>query len=353
MKTLYFLAPIIFALIIGFSTNLSYGVLEPNSGYSLEGSGFAVTEETIQTTDLDMFFSTEEKKGTRMKLSVDDGFVTLNNDDFVSSDISGEFLRDGRFLRLQGTAQDTLGDEISIRFFGRLVASTDDTSVYGFTGRLTHDGEENKIIYTAKISSFQQTVTEEVTSTTTEEVTSTTTEEKTDVITVHKLKGSSDPTSITYQEISAGGAYGLWNFYSTDRIRTTPGTTITFVNDDIVSHSVTSGAGLGQGSRYVIGSEKPFACEGESSRQDDAGDFSDLNKEVIGAINRDCVFAIDGRIVSGDILPGESWSVTLEEMGFYRIADVDYPWMSIVIYAFPPVPGSTTVGFAGNDQRGN
>jgi len=353
MKILYFLAPVIFALIIGFSTNSAFGALEPNSGYSLEGSGFAVTEETIQTTDLDMFFSTEEKKGTRMKLSVDDGFVTLNNDDFITSDISGEFLRDGRFLRLQGTAQDTLGDEISIRFFGRLVASTDDTSVYGFTGRLTHDGEENKIIYTAKISNFQQTVTEEVTSTTTEEVTSTTTEEETNVITVHILKGSSDPSSITYQDISAGGAYGLWNFYSTSRITTTPGTTITFVNDDIVSHSVTSGAGLGQNQRYVPGSDKPFACVAASSLVDGVL-FSDLNKQVVGAINRDCVFAIDGRILSGDILPGESWSVILEEMGFYRIADVDYPWMSIVIYAFPPVPGSTTIGaFDPDDQRGN
>jgi len=336
MKILYFLAPVIFALIIGFSINSAFGALEPNSGYSLEGSGFAVTEETIQTTDLDMFFSTEEKKGTRMKLSVDDGFVTLNNNDFTSSDISGEFLRDGRFLRLQGTAQDTLGDEISIRFFGRLVESTNDASVYGFTGRLTHNGEENKIIYTAKISSFEQT--------TTEEVKSTTTEEETDVITVHILKGSSDPSSITYQDISAGGAYGLWNFYSVSRITTVPGTTIIFVNDDDVSHSVTSGAGLGQNQRYVPGSDRPFACEADTSLQD----------EVIGAINRDCVFAIDGRIVSGDILPGESWAVTLDEMGFYRIADVDYPWMSIVIYAFPPVPGSTSVGaFDPDDQRGN
>jgi len=336
MKIRFLLAPIIFALIIGFSTNLAYGALEPNSGYSLEGSGFAVTEETILTTDLDMFFSTEEKKGTRMKLTVDDGFVTLNNADFTSSDISGEFLRDGRFLRLQGTAQDSLGEEISIRFFGRLVDSTNDASVYGFTGRLTHDGEKNKIIYTAKISSFEQTPTEEVKSIITEE--------ETDVITVHILKGSSDPSSVTYQDISAGGAYGTFGFYSTSRITTEPGTTITFVNDDIVSHSVTSGAGLGQNQRFVAGSDRQFACEADTSRID----------EVIGAINRDCIFAIDGRILSGDILPGESWSITLDEMGFYRIADVDYPWMSIVIYAFPPVPGSTTVGaFDPDDQRGN
>jgi len=336
MKMLYFLAPAIFALIIGFSTNSAFGALEPNSGYSLEGSGFAVTEETIQTTDLDLFFSTEEKRGTRMKLSVDDGFVTLNNADFTSSDISGEFLRDGRFLRLQGTAQDTLGDEISIRFFGRLVESTNDASVYGFTGRLTHDGEENKIIYTAKISSFEQTSTEEVTSIVSEE--------ETDGITVHILKGSSDPSSITYKDISAGGAYGKFAYYSMDRIKIEPGTTITFVNDDDTSHSITSGAGLGQTNRYVVGSDRPFACVADTSRDRDDG-FS--------YVNRDCAFAIDGRVASGDILPGESWSVTLDEMGFYRIADVDYPWMNLVIYAFPFETDSITIGFAGNDQRGN
>jgi len=336
MKIGFLLAPIIFALIIGFSTNSAFGALEPNSGYSLEGSGFAVTEETIQTTDLDMFFSTEEKKGTRMKISIDDGFVTLNNDDFTSSDISGEFLRDGRFLRLQGTAQDAVGDEISIRFFGRLVASTDDASIYGFTGRLTHNGEQNKIIYTAKISSFEQASTVEVTSTVSEE--------ETDGITVHILEKSGDPSSITYKDIAAGGAYGTFGYYSTDRIKIEPGTTITFVNDDIVSHSVTSGAGLGQSNRYVAGSDRPFACVADTSRDRDDG-FS--------YVNRDCAFAIDGRVASGDILPGESWTVTIEEIGFYRLADVDYPWMNLVIYAFPSVTDSVTVGFAGNDQRGN
>jgi len=234
------------------------------------------------------------------------------------------------------TVIPSVSSSVVVRFFGRLVESTNDASVYGFTGRLTHDGEENKINYTAKISSFKQTLTEQVKSTTTEE--------ETDGITVHILKGSSDPSSVTYNDISAGGAYGTFGFYSTSRITTVPGTTITFVNDDIVSHSVTSGAGLGQKQRYVAGSERPFACEADTSRID----------EVIGAINRDCIFAIDGRIRSGDILPGESWSITLDEMGFYRIADVDYPWMNLVIYAFPPVPGSTTVGaFDPDDQRGN
>ena len=43
----------------------------------------------------------------------------------------------------------------------------------------------------------------------------------------------------------------------------------------------------------------------------------------------------------------------MEEIGFYRIADVDYPWMNLVIYAFPSTTDARTIGFVGNDQRGN
>ena len=36
-----------------------------------------------------------------------------------------------------------------------------------------------------------------------------------------------------------------------------------------------------------------------------------------------------------EILPGESWSVTIKDAGFYRLADIDYIWMTSTIYAFP------------------
>jgi len=48
-------------------------------------------------------------------------------------------------------------------------------------------------------------------------------------------------------------------------------------------------------------------------------------------------FTPDGRISTGDIAPGESITITLDDAGFYRLYDPDYPWMKIVAYVFPEV----------------
>ncbi len=86
-------------------------------------------------------------------------------------------------------------------------------------------------------------------------------------------------------------------YFSQDRISVEPGTTITIVNDDVVSHSVISGQK--NNDRYV-----PFTP--------------------------------DGRISTGEIAPGESVSITFSEEipGFYRLYDPDYPWMKIIAYVF-------------------
>ena len=86
-------------------------------------------------------------------------------------------------------------------------------------------------------------------------------------------------------------------YFSQDRITVEPGTTITIVNGDVVSHSVLSG------------------------------------KENYG--DRHYPFTPYGRISTGAFAPGESITVTFDDMGFYRLYDPDYPWMKIVAYVFP------------------
>ena len=51
--------------------------------------------------------------------------------------------------------------------------------------------------------------------------------------------------------------------------------------------------------------------------------------------------------------PGVSWTVTLDDKGFYRIIDPDYPWMNVVIYSFPDT-GSKVIQQAstGGEQTG-
>ena len=81
-----------------------------------------------------------------------------------------------------------------------------------------------------------------------------------------------------------------------DRISVEPGSTIIIVNDDVVSHSILSGKE--NSDRYIQ-------------------------------------YTADGRISTGEILPGESTTITFDDSGFYRLYDPDYEWMGIVAYVFP------------------
>ena len=321
MRLFKILVFMILGVTISLLTQEAQAQIVSSNAFSLEGAGFAVTENSLKTSQLDLFLSTTTKTTRDTNFVVDDGIITINNEDFIATDLSGTILRDGRFIRLQGTAENPSGGEITLQFFGRLIEKSTEGSVYGFTGSLTQDGISSKIIYTTKISAFEKVI----------KPTSTT--QPKDIV-VRILKGSSDPSSITYTD-KAGQAFSLFNYYSHDRIIIKPGTTITFVNDDSVVHSVTSGAGLGTNSRYTgaAAQGKQFACEGSIL----VAQGSNYIKE------KNCTFVIDGRIRSGPIQPGGQWSVTINEMGFYRLVDIDYPWMNIVIYAFPQ-SSSVTIG---------
>lgn len=294
--------------------------IAPNNAFSLEGAGFVISNESIEVSQLDLFFSTQQKTGSSTNFVVDDGIITLADSDFIATDLTGSVLRDGRFIRLQGSAENISGEEVSLRFFGRLVESTNEGSVYGFTGRLTQDNESIKVIYTTKVAGFTKVTTKPTETTTTPE-------KNPNEVIVRIVKGSADPSSITYLD-KLGKAYTTFDYFSPSRVSIQPGMTVTFVNDDVVSHSVTSGAGLGQNSRYVPGSDRPFACEGDPSQRTKSNAGTAYGVE-------NCIFVIDGKIKSGEIPPGEKWSVTINDMGFFRLADIDYPWMDLVIYSFP------------------
>ncbi len=281
----FFVLSLIF---IGISFSESDAQLVANEAYLVEGSGFAVTENSIKISEIDFLMSVGEKVGTSSKLVVEDGFVTINGLDFEAVDISGNLLRDGRFIRLIGTAENSIGNEISISFFGRLVENSMEGSIYTFTGRLTQGSESNKIIYTTKISSLTGTLP-------TTSSTTTSKQDQENEIIIHILKGSANPKEFSYIQKETG----TQKFYSIDRISTIPGNTLTFINDDTVSHSVSSGK---------------------------------RNTE-----SRAQIYDADGRIASGDIQPGKSWSTTINEIGFYALFDEDYPWMTIDVVVFPDI----------------
>jgi len=336
---------IIGVLTIGLSFNEVTAEIGPNNAFILEGSGFAVTEESIKTTEINLAMTTSDKIGSRTNILVEDGFVTLNEDDFIVTDLTGTALRNDRFIRISGTIEDSFGDEASFRVFGRLIQNSDEGAVYGFTGRLTFEVEEHKIIYTAKLS--------ELTSTSLTQQTSI--KETSGGILIHILPGSSTQAIASdyievgdikrqIQAITGDSSLGARYFFP-DRISIEPGTTVTFVNDDSASHRIVSGTGLGQNSR--ITSAEAVICE--TPREDLPEGFSFARE---GAESKKCDFNFDGRIDSGSIEPGDSWVGTFDEVGFYRIIDPGHPWMNIIIYTFPDT-SSEIIRKVGPDESAN
>ncbi len=283
MKAIVFLiALLVFSS--GYFINESFAEISENQAFLLEGSGFAVTEESIRTSEIDLGLSSQKQSGSAINFVIEDGFVTLDNEEFTISKLNGKFLREGQYVRINGNIESSNGFDTSISFFGRLVEESKDASVYGFTGRITTTDDSYKILYTTKLSKLSK-ITPVSTDT-----------KKSNELTLHILRGSS--ALKTADDITPGVSSAInLRFFSNDRISVQPGTTITIVNDDVASHSIISGK-ENYGDRY-----NPFEP--------------------------------DGRISTGIIAPGESVSITFENAGFYRLYDPDYTWMKIVAYVFP------------------
>ena len=281
----------------GYFVNESFAEISENQAFLLEGSGFAVTEEIIRISEIDLGLSSQDQRGSTINFLTEDGFITLDNEEFVVSNLEGKFLREGKYIRINGNIESSSGFDTSISFFGRLVSESKDASVYGFTGRITTSDDTYKIIYTTKLSSLIKidSVSEDTT--------------KSDDSTLYILRGSSTQGIVEDQTVQGGReivseAASKQNpnealrlrYFSMDRISVEPGSTITIVNDDVVSHSILSGKE--NSDRYIQ-------------------------------------YTADGRISTGEILPGESTTITFDDSGFYRLYDPDYEWMGIVAYVFP------------------
>ena len=281
----------------GYFVNEAFAEISENQAFLLEGSGFAVTEEIIRISEIDLGLSSQDQRGSTINFLTEDGFITLDDEEFVVSNLEGKFLREGKYIRINGNIESSNGFDTSISFFGRLVSESKDASVYGFTGRITTSDDTYKVIYTTKLSSLIKI----------DSVSETTTES--DDSTLYILRGSSSQGIVEDQTVQGGreilsetaskqnpnDALRL-RYFSLDRISVEPGSTITIVNDDVVSHSILSGKE--NSDRYIQ-------------------------------------YTADGRISTGEILPGESTTITFDDSGFYRLYDPDYEWMGIVAYVFP------------------
>lgn len=324
---------IIGMITLGLTFSDANAELGTNNAFILEGSGFAVTEESIKISEIDFAISTGIQQGSTIRMLIEDGFVTLNENEFLLFDLEASGLREGRYIRVSGIAEDSFGGEAAIRLFGRLVENSEQGSIYGFTGSLTHDDIKYKVIYTTSLTGLSNIplTTESETDAGAETQAVAGTDEEA-AVEIHILRGSYNQglgaDYIEFGELKQefveqrGSSKIRANYFAPDRLTISPGTIITIINDDTVSHRLVSGTGLGSNTRIqgeLVICETPFEelPEGFSMRK------------------TNCAFTFDGRIDTGEIPAGESFTGSYEDYGFYRMIDPNYPWMSVVIYSFP------------------
>ncbi|MEM3006686.1 MAG: hypothetical protein QXW37_02445 [Candidatus Nitrosotenuis sp.] len=278
MKYVLFLA----AILLGAGWLLSEDAnaqLATNKAFSLSGSGFATTKTQISDTNIDLLFLTTKTK-TTAGFDLQSGMIVIDDVELTLSDLNGIIMADGRIFRATSTASDST-NEFSVRILGRLVDKTATESIYTISGTIIDVNKPTtKLIYTAKISEISTQQAQPTTKSTTKPTT-----------TIKILKGAATPAERTYKDQIGGFSF---KYFSEDRITIPPGSTLTFVNEDTVSHSLKSGT-----ANYV---------------------------------SRHKTFTPDDKISSGEILPGKSWSVTFTEPGFYRLFDENYQWMDMTIF---------------------
>lgn len=273
----------------GYFANEAFAEVSENQAFLLEGSGFAVTEDVIETSEIELGLSSQDRRGSSINFVTEDGFITFGEDDFIISELEGRFLRDGKYIRLNGNIESSSNSDTSISFFGRLIDESKDASVYGFTGRITTNDDTYKIIYTTKLTTLSKI----------DQVTETVTNDNTlRILKFASTQGIDENKSPG--QLTTGIKLA---FFSEDRISIEPGTTITIVNDDTVAHSIISGK-ENYGDRH-----NPFTPD----------------IEYLGV----------QRISTGPIEPRESVTITFDDAGFYRLYNPDYTWMKIVAYVFP------------------
>ena len=114
-------------------------------------------------------------------------------------------------------------------------------------------------------------------------------------------------------------------YFDNPLFSSSPGSIITVMNNDSVSHKLVSGSD-NSNRASTINYDTFLVCEFDSTPAQTISNQDD---------NNPCDFNQDNRIVTDIIPPGDYVSFSLTEVGTYRIIDPDYPWMEFVIYSLP------------------
>jgi len=93
---------------LGLTFSDANAELNTNNAFILEGSGFAVTEESIKTSEIDFAISTGTQQGSTIRMLIEDGFETSKIKVYVFESLTAE-----NETCFEGVVSDLVGKEFS------------------------------------------------------------------------------------------------------------------------------------------------------------------------------------------------------------------------------------------------
>ncbi len=238
----------------------AYSDFTSNNKYLIQATGFVSGTQDILDSVFDIQLTTGAQSGSSILSTLDNVLVTISGDNYLNTGgWTTTLLRDGKYLLLQGNAQNSRGDTIQVNLFGRQIDTSQNGLVYSITGKIT--GQETfRVIYSAKV-------------TTAGAYTSSTTQTSTQPASTENQTSSN---AIRISIVAGASNSNNQIFFSPSITSAAPGTAIIWTNNDNVPHRIMSGVAS--------------AVKGNNSMP---------------------IFSPDGMIDSGVIAPGHSFQYTI------------------------------------------
>ena len=283
--------------ILSLSNYNAYSDFSSDKKYLIQASGYLTGKDIIYDSTLGLQLGTSAWTGSNLLATLDNGVVDISGDSYLNSGTwQTTILRYGKYLVIAGDAQDLSGNTIHLNLFGRMIDSNQDGSVYSITGKITGT-ETLKVIFSAKVTPIGAFTTQPQPTTT----------PSGGPTTPSSTQQPSQTQTKTVQMTIVQGAANLktgQQLLSPSSVQVTPGSTLIFKNNDLVSHRLMSG-------------HTQTVTQG-------AGGSSTTTTNAIQ-------FTPDRLYDSGTIVPGQTYQLTINGIGTILFFDPTYTWINGVV----------------------
>lgn len=246
--------------------HVAYSDFISNESYLIQGTGFVANSQNIFDSTFNIQITAGSQSGSSILSTLQNSQVIINGDNYLNTgNWNATLLRGGKFLLLQGNAQDQHGNTIQLNLFGRQMQISQNGFVYSISGKITNSSETLKVIYSA-----------EATMTAAPSPVSTPAPAPTPVPTPQPTQSTIPPNAVQINILPSSSKPSIGPYFSPATISVSAGTTIVWTNNDNVPHRIESGVA----SAVALNGSMP-------------------------------AFTADGMIDSGMIAPGKSFQYTI------------------------------------------